>query len=260
MAADPALLAEARRDVREDYLSALFAPAEARDALLALALFSRELSTIRDRARNRPAAEIRLQWWLDVLAGERDTEAAGLPLARSLLECIRRHALPASALDRMVDAWREDLDDAAFATATDLERWLGHTAGARLQLSVLVLCPEAAGALADLSGHAGCAIGIADMLRSRPRQMAKRAPMQEPGQPEDDAVAALADLGLDHVSRFRTLAAGMPARARPAFLAIEPAQKFLRRVAMAPETAFAPQNPASLVTIAAMTLRALRGW
>lgn len=260
MPAVSALMADARRDVREDYLAALFAPGAARDALLALALFSHELSTVRDRARNRPAAEIRLQWWQEVLAGERSEEAAGLPLARSLLEAIHRHALPVSALARMVDAWRDDLDDAPFPAAADLESWLGHTAGARLQLSALVLGADAAGRLADMSGHAGCVIGIAGMLRQRPREMATRAPMLSAEPRHEDAVAALAELGLEHAARFQALAGGMPTRARPAYLTIEPARAILRQLAGAPETAFAPRNPAPLRTIAAMTLRAVRGW
>ncbi|HKA47116.1 MAG TPA: squalene/phytoene synthase family protein, partial [Methyloceanibacter sp.] len=50
------------------YLSALFAPAAARDHLLALYAFNVELARVGELVHEPQLGEIRLQWWRDVLA------------------------------------------------------------------------------------------------------------------------------------------------------------------------------------------------
>ena len=45
--------------------------------------------------------EIRLQWWRDVLSGERGGEASANPVAAALMQTIARFALPAPR--RVVD-------------------------------------------------------------------------------------------------------------------------------------------------------------
>ena len=61
-----ALVREADRD---HYLAALFAPADRRDALLALYAFNVEIGRVRDVAREPMPGEIRLQWWRDTIEG-----------------------------------------------------------------------------------------------------------------------------------------------------------------------------------------------
>ena len=64
---------------RERYLATLFAPADRRGALFSLHAFDIEVSRIRDLAREPMPGEIRLQWWREVLEGERAGEAAANP-------------------------------------------------------------------------------------------------------------------------------------------------------------------------------------
>src|SRR5664279_1881901 len=83
---------------RERYLAALFAPAEHRDALYSLYAFNVEISRVRDLAREPMPGEIRLQWWREMLAGERDGEAAAHPVASSLMATLKRYGFVAAPL------------------------------------------------------------------------------------------------------------------------------------------------------------------
>ena len=60
---------------RDRFLSSLFAPAEHRAALHALYAFNVEVARVREVAREPLPGEIRLQWWSEVVNGERAEEA-----------------------------------------------------------------------------------------------------------------------------------------------------------------------------------------
>src|SRR5882672_10956427 len=96
-----ALVREADRD---RYLATLFAPAEQRDALFALYAFNVEISRVRDKAREPMPGEIRLQWWREVLSGEREGEAAAHPVAAALREVLHRYGFVAAPLLELIDA------------------------------------------------------------------------------------------------------------------------------------------------------------
>ena len=66
---------------RGRYLATLFAPADRRDALYTLYAFNHEIVRVREAARESMPGEIRLQWWREVLLGEREREAAANPVA-----------------------------------------------------------------------------------------------------------------------------------------------------------------------------------
>ncbi len=56
---------------RDRFLASLFAPAEHRGALHALYAFNVEIARVREVAREPLPGEIRLQWWSEVVDGER---------------------------------------------------------------------------------------------------------------------------------------------------------------------------------------------
>src|SRR5687767_376781 len=89
---------------KDRFLATLFAPAERRGPLFALYAFNCEVVGVRDRVREPMAGEIRLQWWRDVLAGERSGEAAANPVAAALTATIARFALPAPRLIDLIEA------------------------------------------------------------------------------------------------------------------------------------------------------------
>ena len=86
---------------RDRFLAALFAPAEHRGALYALYAFNVEMARVREVAREPLPGEIRLQWWSDVLSGERE-RGGGAPIRsrRRCLPTIERHELARPTADR----------------------------------------------------------------------------------------------------------------------------------------------------------------
>ena len=66
---------------RDRYLATLFAPVGDAMRFIALYAFGVEISRVRELAREPMPAEIRLQWWREVLSAERMGEAAAYPVA-----------------------------------------------------------------------------------------------------------------------------------------------------------------------------------
>src|SRR5450631_3776880 len=157
-----ALVREADRD---RYLAALFAPAAHRDALFALYAFNVEIARVRDAAHEPLPGEIRLQWWREMLSGERDTEAAAHPVAAALRDTLARYGFVATPLLELIDERIFDLYDEPMATVGDLELY-----GIRTQSPVFAM---AAGILSSgatppelFTLDAGVAYTIGGILRS----------------------------------------------------------------------------------------------
>jgi phytoene synthase len=159
-----------RQADRDRFLAALFAPPEARDALLALYAFNVEITRVRDAAREPLAGEIRLQWWSEVLAGGRADEAGANPVAAALLIAMERHGLPANALSDLIEAHRFDLYDDPMVSIADLESYTARTFSALIALAARILGADATPA----AEPAGVAYGITGVLRSFPLHTARR--------------------------------------------------------------------------------------
>ena len=112
---------------RDRYLATLFAPAEHREALFALYAFNVEVSRVRDVAREPIPGEIRLQWWREVLSGERDGEAAAHPVAAGLRDALGRYGLLAAPLLELLEAREFDLYDEPMASMGELELYAIRT-------------------------------------------------------------------------------------------------------------------------------------
>src|SRR5271169_3106564 len=123
---------------RDRFLASLFVPAEHRDALAALYAFNVEVTRVREVAREALPGEIRLQWWTDVLVGERAGEAGANPVAAAVLTTIERHRLPAGKLNELIAAHRFDLYDEPMATVADLEAYLKQTSSALIALAAQI--------------------------------------------------------------------------------------------------------------------------
>ena len=119
-----ALVREADRD---SYLATLFAPAEHRDALYALYAFNVEIARVRELAREPLPGEIRLQWWREVLSGERDGEGAAHPVAAALLATLARYGFVATPLLELIDERIFDLYDEPMTTIGALELYAIRT-------------------------------------------------------------------------------------------------------------------------------------
>jgi phytoene synthase len=151
-----------REHDKDRFLATLFAPAELRGPLFALYAFDLEVAQIRDRAREPMPGEIRLQWWREVLSGERSGEAAAHPVAAALTETIARFALPAGRLIALADAHAFDLYDDPIETFAVFEAYLRATAA-----TIFDLAARICGAPAEHAAErAGIAYGITALLRA----------------------------------------------------------------------------------------------
>ncbi|HEV2506833.1 MAG TPA: phytoene/squalene synthase family protein [Mesorhizobium sp.] len=227
------------------YLSALYAPAEKRDALLALYAFNAEIAGVRDRIREALPGEVRLQWWRDVIKSDASDAGAGHPLAEALMTAIRQHNLPRQAFDNYLEARIFDLYDDPMPSRTDLEGYCGETASALIQLAALALDPIEAPRFAELAGHAGCAQAITGLLLLLPQHRARgqcyvpadilaavgSSPQEflagNGGPAAGRAVTAMIALAQEHMSAFERGAAMLPAVLRPAFLPLALTKAYL---------------------------------
>ncbi|MGL4490562.1 MAG: phytoene/squalene synthase family protein, partial [Rhizobiaceae bacterium] len=150
---------------RDRYIATLFAPEKKRDDLITLYAFDAEVSRIRAVISDPLPGEIRLQWWREVINGERAGEAKGNALASQMDDLIARHAMPASAFEAYFDAKIFEFYNDAFPDTGALEAWCGETSSAMLQLAALIVDAEAAKQCADASGHGGVALGIANIIQ-----------------------------------------------------------------------------------------------
>jgi phytoene synthase len=233
---------------RDRFLSSLFAPAEYRGALHALYAFNVEVARVREVAREPLPGEIRLQWWSEVVNGERAGEAAANPVASALLTVIERHRRAAPALTALLDARCFDLYDDPMARLADLEAYARKTSSALLALAAQILGGE--GEVTELVANpAGIAYAIAGLIRAFPLHAARRqlyVPLEvlerhgvEPqdifaGKSSKNLRAALAEL--QDVARRHLLAADqqiatLPDAALSAFLPVALVRPSLDRLA-----------------------------
>ena len=125
---------------------------------------------MREVAREPLPGGIRLQWWRDVLSGERDGEAGANPVATALLNTIARYRLPAGNLRDLIEARRFDLYEEPMAGIADLESYVRCTSSTVIGLAAYILGVEAAAA----ADPAGIAYGLTGLMRAFPLHAARR--------------------------------------------------------------------------------------
>ncbi|TMI99126.1 MAG: squalene/phytoene synthase family protein [Alphaproteobacteria bacterium] len=221
---------------KDRYLAALFAPADRRGPLFALHAFNHEIASIRDRAREPMPGEIRLQWWRDVLGGERAGEAAAHPVAAPLRDVMARFDLPAAPLIDLVEAHAFDLYDDPMPTLAALEGYARKTEAALFGMAARIVAGHDDGALAAAADHAGIAHALTALLRSFAHHASRRqifVPLELlqrrgvrvehilAGQTTPELREALADVRAEarrHLDAFGGLLAQLPAASVPVFL------------------------------------------
>jgi phytoene synthase len=220
---------------KERFLASLFAPADKRPALHALYAFNVEVARAREAAREPLPGEIRLQWWRDVLLGERAGEASANPVASAILAVIERHHLASSTLIELVDARRFDLYNEPIATVSDLEVYAKKTSSAVIALAARILATAEMDAAAD---PAGIAYAVSGLLRAFPLHAARHqlyVPIEllerNAVRPEDiferqrsagldAAIGELRKLARTNLRAARDPLTKLPPEVLPAFLAV----------------------------------------
>lgn len=248
MSQNAKIVMDAVRSADHDrYLTALYAPADKRDALFSLYAFNAEIAGVRDRIHEALPGEVRLQWWRDVIAAGGEA-GAGHPTAEALNTAITTFSLPKPAFENMLDARIFDLYDDPMPSRTDLEGYCGETAAALIQLAAMMLDPGEAPRFVDLAGRAGCAQAMTGLLLLLPLHR-KRGQCFIPADilaaagssPEEfvagdggsgakRAVAAMIALAREHLSAFEQGASAVPASLRPVFLPLALSRAYLGKM------------------------------
>jgi phytoene synthase len=234
---------------RDRYLSALFAPAEHRAALHALYAFNVEVARVREVAREPLPGEIRLQWWSEVLRGERAGEAGANPVASALLTVIERYRLASAKLTALIDARRFDLYDDPMARLADLEAYASKTSSALIALAACVVASVEGEVTEPVANPAGIAYAIAGLIRAFPLHAARQqlyVPLEllerHGIEPQDifagrssqnlrDVFVELQDIARRHLVAAHQQMATLPSAALPAFLPIALVRALLDRLA-----------------------------
>jgi len=241
------LLASLRESDIDRYLALLLMPDGVRDDVLALFLFNAEIASVRDRVREPLPGEMRLQWWRDMVAGDRSDEAQAHPVGALLLDVIERRNLTVEPLLAMCDARIFDLYDDPMPDRTSYEGYAGETASSLLQMTAFLLDPAAASHTSTASGHAGVAQAVAGHLMLLPISQARgqvfipgdllsatgldRDSFLAGGNPERaaNAIRAFAGFGRDHLAKARAALADVPAAVKPAYLPLALVEAVLDR-------------------------------
>ncbi len=169
MAAPPLspLAAEVRRHDRDRFVTALFAPAAAREALIALYAFNLEVARTRESVSEPLLGEIRLQWWRDAVDKLYGGGELAHPVVAGLGSAIRAHDLSRGLFERIIDARALDLADRPPATLADLEAYVEGSSAALVSLALEVVGargPE----VEQLARDAGLGWGLLGVLRAVP--------------------------------------------------------------------------------------------
>jgi phytoene synthase len=155
------------------YASTLLVPAAERRALLALYAFNVEISRVHVQVSQPLPGEVRLQWWMDMLAGHGHGGIEGNPVAAELLRTVERGRLPVDRLTRLITEHQFDLYNDPMPTMPALEGYLNDTASALFSMAAMVVAMPSE-AIEHLARHAGLAQGMAQVMASLPFDASRR--------------------------------------------------------------------------------------
>lgn len=208
------------------FAAVMAAPSGVRARLWPVYAFNLEVARAPWVTKEPMIAEMRLQWWRDVVAeaAPRAHEVAG-----PLHDLIRQAGLPVQVLDRMAAARVWDAYSDPFEDQQDFDRYLDET-GAGLMWAAAKVCGAADQAEAAVRAY-GWAAGLAGYLRAVPElEKRGRVPLVD-GRAE--AVQELARRGLEKIAAARA-GRRLVGQAAPALLAGWQAEALLKQVAADP--------------------------
>lgn len=237
-------------------LAVMAAPPDLRAVLFPIYAFNVEVSRAPWVTQEPMIAEMRLQWWRDVLDEIRQGRAprpheVATPLSGVL------DAAGAEMLDELVAARRWDIYRDPFEDAAHFEDYISRTSGNLLLVAARAVAPIDEQA-PQVIGQAGYATGLANWFRAIPAlEAAGRKPLPD-GRAE--AVRALARDGLHRLRSARASRAAVPGAVAPVLYAAWQAGPILSRAASRPGRVAAGQlEPSGAGKRAALMLRAATG-
>lgn len=201
------------------YWSVLFAPPDRRDALLSLYAFAVEIKRIPTLVSEPALGEIRMQWWIDGLKGERGGEIQSHPQGHALLDTCARYALPRAPLITLVEARASRLaqdDPLRRPDEAALELYCGQTNASLIQIVSLILNDGQDPKTSEAAGHAGMVLGLIELIREGATELSQQD---------------LAHLAREHLIKVRQALQTVPDKIKPAFLPLVIAEPFLKSIA-----------------------------
>lgn len=242
-----------RRGDPSRFLATMAAPVAARRVLFPIYAFNVEVARAPWVTAEPLIAEMRLQWWRDVLGEIRAGAVVRRhEVATPLAAVIDPEA--AALLDDLIAARRWDIGRESFADTAALSRHIEVTAGHLMQVAACALGPAEAEVLRD----AGYALGLGNWLRAVPALAAAgRRPLPDA---EPAAVVALAAEGLRRLARARARRNAVSPAARAALLTLWETGPLLQRASRQPEAVGAGTlAPAPMRSRLSLLLRAASG-
>lgn len=273
----PASLADFVRSHDPDrFLTALFAPPDRREALLALYAFNFKVARVREIVSDAMIGQIRLQWWRDAIG---EIALGKTPRAHEvvvpLAAAIRAHDLPPATFERLIDARELDLDDQPPPTLASLNVYLDGSSASLIELALAVLGVRDG---AHEAAHAaGIGYALAGLLRALPFHAGSRRLylpadlMARHGVDTDELVAGrpqpglkalvgeLASVARDHLEAAAKAARDLPRTAIPALLPVTVARGWLKDLARSGHDPFIAPAERPIRRLAQVTWAAQRG-
>lgn len=213
-----------RRGDPDRFLAVMAAPLEARVQLFPLYAFNLEVARAPWVAQEPLIAEMRLQWWRDVVENAESGAARAHEVAGPLHGLIQDFGLPVEVLDQLIAARRWDITREPHAGMDGLTAYLDDTGGGLMWLAGRALgAPD--GAEIALRSY-GWAAAAARYLQAIPDLESRgRQPL-----PEGASARDIARLGLTKLATARQARRLVPKEIAPAFLAGWQTESLLRQV------------------------------
>jgi len=261
---------------KDRYFATLLLKPGQREAVQALYAFSADVASIRDRAREPAAGEIRLQWWVDAIKGEGHGNVRQNPLAEALLDSITAYRLPSGPLLRLLAARRFDLYQDPMPDVSSFEGYAGETVSVLYQLSAMVLNGGEEVETGDAAGHLGVAHALIGHLRafgfnaSTGRIFLPVSIFSANGVTDGEilagresdalfaALAQMAELAGEHLDKAEAAIRALPNALRPAFAPVGMLRGQLKRVSASQHPFASLPDEADWRKIAALQFWALR--
>ena len=236
------------------FRAAMAVPVPARRVLFPLYAFNLEVARAPWVTQEAMIAEMRLQWWRDVL----EEIATGGPVRSHEVTDALAQVLDATGardLDALIDVRRWDIYKDAFADRDHLDRYIAGTSGALMGTAARLLGPADAAVVADFA----YGVGVANFLRAIPAlETAGRRPLI------DGTVEGVRDLARDALARLdraRGQRRAVSRAAGAALLAGWQARPVLQRAIADPQrVAAGTLDPAPFGDRVRLLRAATRGW
>jgi 15-cis-phytoene synthase len=213
------------------FVAVMAAPVHARAQLFPLYAWNLEVARAPWVTKEHLIAEMRLQWWRDVVENASSGAARAHEVAGPLHRVIRDFGLPVDVMDRLIAARRHDIGAEPFATSQDLYTYIEDTSAGLMWLAARAL--GAVQAAEPAVRAYGWASGMANYLVAVPDLIARgREPLVDA---TAQGIRALAVQSLTRLSEARTARKTVPRAVAPGLLAGWQAEALMRQAVACPQ-------------------------